>query len=169
MMPALLSRTCSGPCHSPMNVLTEPWSDRSSRLTDTFELPVCTLISAATFLPDSIERTASVTSAPALAKLRAVSMPIPEDAPVTTTRLPTRSVPPTTSSAVELKPKGVRIKSMSAVPSKTATAYSARKFAPSRSTHDGRDFGEVLYHRTRAPAGKAVGNCQRVEAKARER
>jgi len=45
-------------------------------------------------------RTARVTSAPAAARARAVSAPIPEDAPVTIARTPERSTPSSTSSAV---------------------------------------------------------------------
>jgi len=45
-------------------------------------------------------RTASVTSAPVDARARAVSTPMPELAPVTTTRLPARSTPSITSEAV---------------------------------------------------------------------
>src|SRR5262249_15758651 len=68
-------------------------------------------ISAATRSPASVLRTASVTAAPAPASARAVSTPIPEDAPVMTARLPDRSTPATTSAAVDEKPKGVLIKS----------------------------------------------------------
>ena len=43
------------------------------------------------------------------ASARAVSTPIPEPPPVTIARLPPRSIPATTSAAVESKPYGVRI------------------------------------------------------------
>ena len=54
----------------------------------------------ATRAPAVASRTARVTSAPAVASTRAVSAPIPEDAPVTTARRPCRSTPAVTSSAV---------------------------------------------------------------------
>jgi len=50
--------------------------------------------------------------APAIAKARAVSMPMPEEPPVTIACLPVRSMLWTTSSAVELKPNGVLIRSI---------------------------------------------------------
>ena len=52
-------------------------------------------------------RTARVTSAPIAAKARAVSMPMPDAPPVTTTRLPDRSMPSVTSAVVESNPNGV--------------------------------------------------------------
>src|SRR2546430_720835 len=51
--------------------------------------------------PLATSRTASVTLAPATASARAVSTPIPEAAPVTIAFLPRRSIPATTSIAVE--------------------------------------------------------------------
>src|ERR1700759_120579 len=57
-------------------------------------------MSSAALAPASRLRTASVTSAPAPASERAVSTPIPDEAPVTTARTPVRSRPATTSSAV---------------------------------------------------------------------
>jgi predicted pyridoxine 5'-phosphate oxidase superfamily flavin-nucleotide-binding protein len=57
-----------------------------------------------------MSRTASVTSAPAEAKARAVSVPIPEDPPVTMARFPLRSIPAMTSAAVVSAVKGVDIR-----------------------------------------------------------
>ena len=59
--------------------------------------------------PASVSRTARVTSAPALANARAVSIPMPDEAPVTIARLPERSMPSITSAAVESNPKSVVI------------------------------------------------------------
>src|SRR2546426_908430 len=55
--------------------------------------------------------TATVPPAPAPASARAVSTPIPDEAPVTMARLPDNSTPAMTSAAVDEKPKGVVIKS----------------------------------------------------------
>src|SRR5689334_22749737 len=66
-------------------------------------------MSAATRSPVSVLRTANVTAAPASASARAVSTPIPDDAPVTMARLPDRSTPAMTSAAVDVNPKGVVI------------------------------------------------------------
>jgi hypothetical protein len=55
----------------------------------------------------SVSRTASVTSAPALASARAVSTPIPDEPPVTIVRFPERSIPAITSVAVDSNPNGV--------------------------------------------------------------
>jgi len=54
---------------------------------------VVLLMSAAVRLPASVSRTASVTSAPAPARARAVSTPMPEEPPVTIARLPTGRCP----------------------------------------------------------------------------
>ena len=62
--------------------------------------PTVRLMSAAVRSPAAVSRTASVTSAPAPASARAVSMPMPEAPPVTIARLPVRSTPSTTSAAV---------------------------------------------------------------------
>ena len=48
--------------------------------------------------------------APAPANARAVSTPMPEAPPVTMACLPVRSIPSTTSAAVECNPKGVVIR-----------------------------------------------------------
>ncbi len=75
----------------------------------TAPLPVLSRISAATRSPDEVLRTASVTDAPAAASARAVSTPIPDDAPVTMALLPVRSTPAMTSAAVDANPNGVVI------------------------------------------------------------
>src|SRR5690242_344289 len=101
----------SGPLHAAVNAFTLARSDSSRAATSTASLPVLWRMSAATRSPVSVFRTANVTAAPAAASARAVSTPIPDDAPVTTARLPLRSTPAMTSAAVEEKPKGVLIKS----------------------------------------------------------
>ena len=106
-MPALLTRMCSGPSQAAANAATEAWSARSSRAASTCLLPVVAVISAAVRSPASTLRTASVTSAPAPASARAVSMPIPDAPPVTMTRRPVRSMPSTTSAAVDSAVNGV--------------------------------------------------------------
>ena len=65
-------------------------------------------MSAAAWTPASMSRTAMTTSARAAHKARAVSMPMPEDAPVTIARRPCRPTPRKTSAAVDSEPKGVR-------------------------------------------------------------
>jgi hypothetical protein len=64
-------------------------------------------MSSATRFPASTFRTASVTSAFARASARAVSIPMPEAAPVTIARRAVRSTPATTSAAVDCAPNGV--------------------------------------------------------------
>jgi len=71
-------------------------------------------------------RTASVTSAPALASTRAVSMPMPEEAPVTIARRPRKSTPAITSSAAEPNRKGVVI---------SAIGFMKVYYATSRAAH----------------------------------
>jgi hypothetical protein len=61
-------------------------------------------MAAAIFAPAATLRTASVTSAPAEASVRAVSTPMPELAPVTNVRRPCRSTSWTTSAAVVVAP-----------------------------------------------------------------
>ena len=73
----------SGPVQAPAKAATEAGSARSSGPTSTESLPVASLISVAVRSPASALRTASVTAAPALASARAVSTPIPDEAPVT--------------------------------------------------------------------------------------
>ena len=73
-------------------------------------LPVAALMSAAVRWPAAWLRTASVTSAFALASARAVSAPIPDEPPVTMARLPVRSMPAMTSAAVDWTPNGVTMR-----------------------------------------------------------
>ncbi len=105
--PALLTRMSSGPVQARTKAATVDRSLRSSAPTRTSWLPVLSLISAATRSPLEVSRTASVTDAPATASARAVSTPIPDEAPVTTAVLPDRSTPSMTSAAVVSKPYGV--------------------------------------------------------------
>src|SRR3954452_4763142 len=107
--PALLTRMSSGPSHAATKAPMLASSVSSRAATVTSSLPVLERISAATLSPSPVLRTARVTEAPAPASARAVSTPIPEAAPVTIARLPVRSIPSTTSAAVESKPKGVLI------------------------------------------------------------
>ena len=72
-------------------------------------MPVDRAISAAVRSPASTSRTASVTEAPAPASARAVSMPMPDAPPVTMARRPVRSMPSTTSAAVDPAANGVVI------------------------------------------------------------
>ena len=57
-----------------------------------------------------------MTDAPAAARARAVSTPIPEMAPVTTAVLPDRSTPSMTSAAVVSKPNGVVRRALTCTP-----------------------------------------------------
>ncbi len=107
MIPALLTRMCSGRSQAAVNARTECWSDRSRALTDTAALSVSLMMPAAISSAACGRRTASVTSAPAEASARAVSMPSPEPAPVTIAALPDRSTPSITSEAVEVRLNGV--------------------------------------------------------------
>ena len=91
----------SGPSQSATKAATEPWSAKSSRATRSARLPVDAVMSAAARSPAAVSRTASVTSAPMAASVRAVSMPMPDEAPVTIARFPDRSMPAATSVAVE--------------------------------------------------------------------
>jgi len=110
MMPALLTRMCSGSSQLAVNAATAPWSASSSGATRTRVLPVPAAMSSAVCRPASRLRTARVTSAPALASARAVSTPIPEEAPVTIARRPDRPTPAMTSAAVDCAPNGVVIR-----------------------------------------------------------
>ena len=71
------------------------------RPTRNARLPVDAVMSAAARSPAAASRTASVTSAPMAASVRAVSTPMPDEAPVTTARFPDRSMPAASSVAVE--------------------------------------------------------------------
>src|SRR3954447_10353611 len=108
--PALLTRMSSGPLHAAVKARTLDRSLSSSAPTVTALFPVLWRMSAATRSPASVLRTAPVTAAPAPASARAVSTPIPDDAPVTMARLPDRSTPSITSAAVDEKPNGVVIR-----------------------------------------------------------
>ena len=106
--PALFTRMSSGPVHARTKAATLDRSLRSTAPTVTAPLPVLSRIRSATRSPDDVSRTASVTDAPAAASARAVSTPMPEEAPVTIADLPDRSTPAMTSAAVDSNPKGVR-------------------------------------------------------------
>ena len=108
MTPALLTSMCRGVelnCWAKLR--TEPRSMRSRRATVTRSPSRLSLISAPTRTPASGLRTARVTSAPAEASGRAVSMPMRDEPPVTIARLSRRSVPATTSATVDLAVKGL--------------------------------------------------------------
>ena len=106
-MPALLTRMCSGPCHEATKASIESRADRSRGATRTAARCRGRPMSAAVFSPARMSRTARVTSAPALASARAVSTPMPDEAPVTMARRPVRSTPATTSAAVDRASNGV--------------------------------------------------------------
>jgi hypothetical protein len=112
IIPALPTRMCRGPSQAAANARTEAGSDSSSGATWMSLLPVVPVMSSAVRSPASVSRTARVTSAPALASARAVSTPMPEAPPVTTARMPVRSMPSTTSAAVEVAPNGVVMRDM---------------------------------------------------------
>jgi len=105
--PALLTRMSSGPSQPAVKLATDAWSARSNGATRTCLLFVVATMSSAVRSPAATLRTARVTSAPALASARAVSMPMPDAPPVTMTRRPVRSIPATTSAAVDSKENGV--------------------------------------------------------------
>src|SRR5260370_26634196 len=107
MMPALLTRMCRGWSQAARKRRTESWSARSRASTDTCVLPVERTMPAAIPAAACGRRTARAPSAPAEARARAVSMPMPELAPVTMARLPDRSTPSITSDAVEWRPNGL--------------------------------------------------------------
>jgi hypothetical protein len=105
--PALLTRMCNGPSQRTAKARTEDWSARSRPATCTSLFPVLAMMSAVTWSPARVLRTARVTSAPAPASARAVSIPIPDAPPVTIVRMPVRSMPAITSAAVLVAPNGV--------------------------------------------------------------
>ncbi len=105
--PALLTRMSSGPVQARTKAATLDRSLRSMRADVDLSLPVLSRISAATRSPLEVFRTASVTDAPAAASARAVSTPMPDEAPVTIAVLPARSTPSMTSAAVDSNPNGV--------------------------------------------------------------
>src|SRR3954453_2069274 len=114
--PALLTRMSSGALHAAVKARTLDRSLSSSAPTVTALFPVLWRMSAATRSAASVLRTASVTAAPAPASARAVSTPIPDDAPVTMARLPDRSTPAMTSAAVDENPNGVVMREVMSVP-----------------------------------------------------
>src|SRR3954463_13108290 len=126
--PALFTRMSSGPVQARTKAATVDRSPRSMTPTLTLSFLVLSRISAATRSPYVVLRTASVTDAPAAASARAVSTPIPEEAPVTIAVLPVRSTPAMTSAAVESGPNGVvtRSSDVAGSPARSVmvTAYS---------------------------------------------
>jgi len=133
----LLTRMCSGPLQCATKAATEARSARSSHPTRTEGFPVEEVMSAAVRSPASVLRTASVTSAPAPASVRAVSIPMPDEAPVTIARLSLKSTPAMTSAAVESKSNGVLIRGavvVSTAPRWTRDEVAARAPASLRTT-----------------------------------
>jgi hypothetical protein len=98
---------CGGPSQAATNDATDPLSARSSGEAKICWLPVAAMMSSAARPPALRLRTAKATSAPAPASARAVSMPMPELAPVTMARRSLRSIPSTTSPAVDSAVNGV--------------------------------------------------------------
>ena len=95
--------------------------------------------SRATASPASTSRTPSTTSAPAMARARAVSTPMPDDAPVSTASRPRRSAVRATSSAVVSHPKRlVAPGSRSARPGCSPTSAPACRSRSRRPTCTGR-------------------------------
>ena len=154
-MPALLMSMCSGPSQAAANAATEAWSARSRRATSTCLLPVVPVpvISAAARSPASTLRTASVTSAPAPASARAVSMPMPDAPPVTMARRPVRSMPSTTSAAVDSAVNGVVIGVLTVMMSQSRWRCGAVRCGGSTAVHPGCSAGSFWetgrYHRKR--------------------
>src|SRR4051812_33478790 len=110
--PALFTRMSSGPVQARTKAATLDRSLRSMTPTSTLWFLVLSRIPAATRSPYVVLRTASVTDAPAAASARAVSTPIPDEAPVTIAVLPVRSTPAMTSAAVDSGPNGVVTRSL---------------------------------------------------------
>ena len=106
--PALLTRMSSGPVQARTKAATLDRSLRSRAPTRTSRLPVLSPnLGGDAIACVDVSRTASVTDAPAAASARAVSTPMPDEAPVTIAVLPDRSTPSMTSAAVDSKPNGV--------------------------------------------------------------
>src|SRR5262245_34656561 len=108
MMPALLTRMWSGAPvarkrSAKRRTLSTSARSRSSTRTAGFRVEAWT--SRATASPLARSRTARITRAPAAASARAVSTPMPDAAPVTMAFFPSRSIPATTSIAVDPCPK----------------------------------------------------------------
>ncbi len=130
--PALLTSRCSGPSQLCAKPSTEPGSARSSAATCSRWLPVEVVRSWAAAVPASVLRTARVTSAPAQASARAVSRPMPDDAPVTMARTPLRSTSRTTSSDVLMASNRVVI---SGVFAGIEVSKERARWVPGRSIH----------------------------------
>ena len=89
--PALLTRTWTsarGPSKPSAKARTEANSARSSRRHSTSRLPVSSMMSRAATAARFLSRHARTTRAPARANSRAISLPMPVFAPVTTQSLP---------------------------------------------------------------------------------
>ncbi len=102
MMPALLIRMCNGDFvarNESAKLRTLFQSARSMSAISTASLPVDLRMSSAAASALARERTGRMTRAPADASARAVSIPMPEEPPVTMAVLPFRSIPLTTSPA----------------------------------------------------------------------
>ena len=137
--PALLTRMSSGPVQARTNAATLDRSLRSMTPTSTRPVPRAVADLAGDAVACELFRTASVTDAPAAANARAVSTPIPDEAPVTIAVLPVRSTPSMTSAAVDSNPNGVVSRSL------MATAGSGdRLFGFARDATDKR-CGAVLF------------------------
>lgn len=91
-----------GPFNLSTKAAMEGCEVSSSSSTRMLLLPVEAIRSCTTERPRSALRTARMTSALAEANARAVSTPMPDDAPVITMRLPSSSTPEITSAAVDL-------------------------------------------------------------------
>ena len=143
MIPALLMSMSSGPSQAAANAATEAWSARSSRATRTCLLPVVPVMSSAVRSPASTLRTARVTSAPAPASARAVSMPIPDAPPVTMARRPVRSMPSTTSAAVDSAVNGVVIGVLAVMMPQSCSAVRCGTFWWPRSPADQADPARI--------------------------
>src|SRR4051794_3328813 len=107
MTPALLTSMASGSSQVAANAARDAGFVTSSSATEISSRPVVAAMSAAALAPAPVLRTASVTRAPEPASVRAVSMPMPDEAPVTIARVPARSMPAATSAAVERNPNRV--------------------------------------------------------------
>src|SRR4051794_20447025 len=125
MTPALLTSMASGSSQVAANAARDAGFVTSSSATEIASRPVVAAISAAALAPAPVLRTASVTRAPAPASVRAVSMPMPDEAPVTIARLPVRSMPATTSAAVERNPNWVVMGVTTGRPTRTRSSRRA--------------------------------------------
>src|SRR5215208_1538131 len=183
--PALLTRMSSGPLQLRTKAATLDRSDKSRAPTVTDGFPVLARMSAETRSPAAVSRTSSITAAPALASARAVSTPIPDDAPVTMARLPARSTPEMTSAAVDENPNGVVMRGVVisdsngirrwAVP-QLPQPQSPRRAGEPRTDQRVLHFGPLTFgdwfqhrhavdlldqHRTDTPGADKLGQCRR--------